>query len=136
MGLSYGPLSSINVGNFPSTQPVSGSISVGNFPATQSVSGTVSTTPPTSSTATQTSVASSASNVQLLAANSSRKGFTAYNESTATLYLKLGVTASITSYTAQVGPGGFYESVDTTYLGEVDGIWSSANGFVRITEFS
>jgi len=32
---------SVNVGNFPATQPVSGSVSVSNFPATQPVSGTV-----------------------------------------------------------------------------------------------
>jgi hypothetical protein len=32
----------VNVGNFPASQPVSGSVSVSNFPATQPVSGTVS----------------------------------------------------------------------------------------------
>jgi hypothetical protein len=35
---------SVNVGNFPATQPVSGSVSVSNFPATQPVSGTVAAT--------------------------------------------------------------------------------------------
>jgi hypothetical protein len=33
---------SVNVGNFPTTQAVSGSVNVGNFPATQAVSGSVS----------------------------------------------------------------------------------------------
>ena len=33
---------SVNVGNFPTTQAVSGSVNVGNFPATQPVSGSVS----------------------------------------------------------------------------------------------
>jgi len=32
---------SVNVGNFPATQVISGSVNVGNFPATQPVSGTV-----------------------------------------------------------------------------------------------
>lgn len=31
----------VNVGNFPGTQPVSGTVDVGNFPATQQVAGTV-----------------------------------------------------------------------------------------------
>jgi hypothetical protein len=33
---------SVNIGNFPSTQPISGSVSVSNLPATQAVSGSVS----------------------------------------------------------------------------------------------
>jgi hypothetical protein len=35
---------SVNIGNFPATQPISGSVSVSNLPATQAVTGSVSIT--------------------------------------------------------------------------------------------
>jgi len=82
-----------------------------------------------------TNVASSASNVNLLALNSNRLGAMIYNDSTATLYVKLGTTASLTSYTVQIAPLGYYE-VPYGYTGNIDGIWSSANGNARITELS
>jgi hypothetical protein len=82
-----------------------------------------------------TSVASSASNVNLLALNTARLGATVFNDSTATLYIKLGTTASLTSYTVQVAPSGYYE-VPYGYTGNIDGIWSSANGNARITEIT
>jgi hypothetical protein len=92
--------------------------------------------PVTSSTATVSSVSGSASSVQLLALNTSRKNATFFNESTATLYLKLGTSASVTSYTAQVPPNGYYELPSAVYTGRIDGIWSSAAGAVRITELT
>jgi hypothetical protein len=88
-----------------------------------------------SGTSAVTSVASSASNVQLLAANTNRVGATFYNDSTQVLYLKLGVTASTSSYTIQMAANGYYE-VPYGYTGEIDGIWASANGNARITELS
>src|SRR4051794_29793989 len=53
----------------------------------------------TSSTSTISRVSSSASSVQILAANASRLGGVFYNDSTSACYLKLGTTASSTSYT-------------------------------------
>lgn len=94
------------------------------------------TTKPTPATApTQTSVAGSASSVSLLAANSSRLGATVYNDSGANLYLKLGATASTTSFTAIVPSKGYYE-VPFNYTGAIDGIWVSATGNARITELA
>jgi hypothetical protein len=87
------------------------------------------------STATVASVASSATNVTLLAANANRKGAAVYNESTAVLKLKLGATASATSYTIQVAAGGYYE-VPFGFTGRIDGLWASADGSARITELS
>ena len=81
------------------------------------------------------SVASSATSVTLLASNAARKGATIYNESTAILYLKLGATASLTSYSAQLVAGAYYE-LPFAYTGIIDGIWASANGNARITEIS
>lgn len=82
-----------------------------------------------------TSVASSATVVTLLAAAASRRGATVYNESTATLYLALAAAASLTAYTAQVPPGGYYE-VPYQYAGIITGLWSSANGNARVTAIS
>lgn len=88
-----------------------------------------------------TSVASSASNVTLLAASTARRGATIYNDSTAVLYVKLGATASTSSFTAALAPkdangiGGYYE-IPFDYSGIIDGIWASANGNARVTAVS
>jgi hypothetical protein len=89
----------------------------------------------TAATATLSNVAGSASSVTLLALNAARKGATIYNDSSAILYLKLGATASTTSYTVQVAGGGYYE-VPFGYTGVIDGLWASATGDARITELS
>jgi hypothetical protein len=87
-------------------------------------------------TATRSSVASSASDVLLLAANAKRVGATFYNQSTQILYLALGtVAASATSYTKQIAADGYFE-IPVNYAGEIRGIWASANGNARITELA
>lgn len=97
----------------------------------------VNTAETTSATSSVTSVASSASTVSLLASNASRKNAVFYNESTAILYLKLGATASLTSYTVQIPSQGYFEMpVGKMYTGAIDGIWSAANGSARITELT
>jgi hypothetical protein len=87
-------------------------------------------------TSSVTSVASSATTVSLLASNTARKMATFYNDSTAILYLKLGATASTSSYTLQIAAGGYYELPFPCYTGAIDGIWASANGNARITELT
>lgn len=83
------------------------------------------------------SVASSATNVTLIAANTSRKGFTIYNDSTAILYVKFGATASATSFHVKMAAGDYYESpAGVNYTGIVDGIWDAADGNARIGEFT
>lgn len=77
----------------------------------------------------------SASSVTLLAANGSVHGRAVYNDSTAVLYLKFGSTASTTSYTVQLASGAYYEFPQPVYAGQVDGIWASANGAARTTEW-
>jgi len=87
-------------------------------------------------TATVTSVNDTALSTQLLAANTNRKGATFYNDSSSRLYLKLGTTATTTSYTIQIAPSGYYE-IPNGYTGRVDGIWSAdSTGAVRITELT
>lgn len=88
------------------------------------------------STGTTTSVASSATPVTILAANAGRFGASVYNESTAILYLLLGAgTASATVYTVQLTSGQFYE-VPYGFTGILTGLWATANGNARVTEFT
>lgn len=87
-----------------------------------------------SSTSSVTSVNDTASSTQLLAANPSRKEVIFSNDSTSTLYVKLGATASTTSYTAKLSTD---DTFITQFTGRIDGIWSSdASGAVRITELT
>lgn len=91
--------------------------------------------------ATLSNVSSSASNVTLLAANPSRQGASIYNDSTAILYIKMGATASTSSFTIALPAGAtpaaaaFFE-VPFGYTGQIDGIWASANGAARVTEYT
>jgi len=90
--------------------------------------------------ATLSNVSGSASSVTVLAANTGRLGATVTNDSSALLYLKLGATASTTSYTVVLAgnasaPFAYYE-LPFGYTGIIDGIWSSATGTARVTELS
>lgn len=88
-----------------------------------------------SATSALTSVVSAAADTSLLAATSTRTAFSVVNDSTAVLYLKNNAgAASTTSYTIQIAPGGYYRNDDWT--GAVRGIWASANGNARITEYT
>jgi hypothetical protein len=90
---------------------------------------------PSSVGAALTNVAGSASSVTLLAANLSRTGATIFNDSTASLYVKFGSTASTTSFTVRLFTNDYYE-VPAGYNGIITGIWASASGAARITELS
>jgi hypothetical protein len=86
-------------------------------------------------TSAVTRVATSTANVQLLAANTSRLGATIVNDATVTMFLKLGVTASNTSYTVLLAAKGYFE-VPFDYTGEIDAILSSSTGNAQITELT
>lgn len=88
-----------------------------------------------SSTPAQSSVAASASSTSLLAANTSRMGATLYNDSASACNVKLGATASASSFTSRMAAYGYYE-VPFSYTGAIDGIWDSATGNMRITELT
>lgn len=107
--------------------------------STTVVTGTVTTKETRSATGTQTSVANSASNVTVLASNANRLGATIFNDDTAgtgaKLKIKLGATASSTSFTAVISPQGYYE-VPFNYTGIIDGIASAATGNARVTELT
>lgn len=101
------------------------------------ITGTVPVQPVRSTTATETSVADSATNVTLLSANANRLGATIENDSSAALKVKLGTTASATSYTVRMVQYAYYE-VPYGYTGQIDGIWDTdpADGAARITELT
>lgn len=86
-------------------------------------------------TATLTNVNSSATNVTLLVVNTARIGAQFYNDSTQILYMKFGTTATSTSFTVPLAAATYYE-LPGGYTGNIDGIWVSANGAVRITELT
>jgi hypothetical protein len=89
-----------------------------------------------SSVCTRTSVSASASSVQLLALNTSRKSSTVHNDSSATLYIGCGTAAvSLTDFTYKIAPDGFVE-IEYGFTGKLNGIWSSATGSARISEFT
>lgn len=84
-------------------------------------------------TPTQTSVSVTNTSTSILVANNSRKGATIFNEGSAICYLKLGATASTTSYSVQMASLGYYE-VPFGYVGAIDGITSASTAQLRITE--
>lgn len=123
-------------GGKPIANPVYLVDSSGN-PITSATNNGLAITQPTSSTGTLTSVASATSSTQLLAANAARKGASFFNDSTATLYLALANSASLTAYTVQIPPNGFFEiPAIPVYTGAVYGIWSAIAGNARITEMN
>lgn len=85
--------------------------------------------------ATVARVAADIAPVLLLTTDINRAQAIIYNETTANLYVKLGIAASLIDYTIKVaGSGGYYE-VPIRYLGPVSGIWDAATGFAQVTEF-
>lgn len=86
-------------------------------------------------TATLSNVSGSATSVTVLASNTGRLGATVVNDSTAVLYLNFGGTASTTSYTYKMNPAAVVE-VPFGYTGILTGLWASATGAARVTEFS
>lgn len=88
----------------------------------------------TTTVATLSSVAGSASQVDLLPANTARKSASVYNESSAILYLAFGPTVSTTSYKVQLSNRGYFEFPQPIFTGQVVGIWASATGNARISE--
>ena len=87
-------------------------------------------------TSAVTPVSSSASSVMLLAANAARKGATVYNDADKACYLKLGTTASASSFTVKMAAGDYYE-VPACYTGRIDAIWlASPTGSALVTEIT
>lgn len=81
---------------------------------------------------TVTSVDDSASSVTLIASNPSRKEVIIQNDSSSTLYIKLGTTATTTDYSFKAYTD---DAFITNYTGRIDAIWSSnSTGAAKVTE--
>ena len=124
---------------FSSAIPVSdngGSITVdGTVAATQS--GTWSVATATYSSSAVSSVTSAATNTVLLASNASRRQAVLYNDCDKAVYVKLGSTASSTSFSYRLQPNQTLELPTPVYTGAIDGIWdSSPTGSMRVTEIT
>jgi hypothetical protein len=92
-------------------------------------------------TPADTNVDVSISPVTILAANPARSQASVFNDSAATLYLKLGTGVSATSFTVKMAPGSLYElpqpAVGKPYQGIITGVWSAAGaGAARVTELT
>lgn len=85
---------------------------------------------------TLANVTASASSVPLFASNHKRIGAILVNDSSATLYLKYGDTASTTDYSYKILGNQTWEMPDPVYTGLIDGIWDSATGTARCTELT
>ncbi len=83
-----------------------------------------------------TNVSAAASTTSILASTAGRRAAFFYNDSTSDLFLKLGATASTTSFTVKMPAYSYYEIPQPVYTGAVDGIWTTATGSVRITEMT
>lgn len=81
-----------------------------------------------------TSVAASASSVQLLGALATRKKAIIVNDSSVVLKVALGFTASATAFSAELPAAGTFTVTD--YTGVINGIWASATGNARITSLT
>lgn len=91
--------------------------------------------PVTATVATPTTVTSVTTSVTLLASNTSRKGATIWNNSTAYLYIELGGTASTSVFSIRLDPNGYIE-LPFGYVGIVTGVWSGVNGNALVREFT
>ena len=90
-----------------------------------------------STSATLASVAGATSSTTILAANANRVGAIIFNDSAAILYLRLSDSGAATSAnrSLDLAPGDVYE-LPYGYQGLIVGIWESATGNARVTEFT
>lgn len=81
-------------------------------------------------------VASSATSVEIFASNPGRRGGAIYNDSTQILTIVFGTSdASATNLTTTLAANGGYFELPPSFQGAVQGIWASANGAARCTEW-
>lgn len=86
-------------------------------------------------TTATSSVPAAITDTTLLPSNSIRLGATIYNNSMHFLYIRLGSSVSLSDFTVKLFPLSYYE-VPYGYTGQINGIWSQANGSAKITELT
>ena len=91
----------------------------------------------TYSSSSVTSVASAAVSTSILASNANRRMAIMVNDTDKNAYVKLGATASTTSFSYKLTPGQTLELPVPVYTGAIDAIWdTSPTGSMRVTEIS
>ena len=93
----------------------------------------VPTAPAPATSVTLSNVAASATVVTLLTA-AARTGAIFFNDSSSAAYIKLGDTASTTSFTYKVFGSQTVVLDGPIYQGDITAIWDSAAGNMRVTE--
>ncbi len=89
------------------------------------------------STSAVTSVVSAATSTSILASNVNRRMAIMVNDTDRNTYVKLGATASTTSFSYKLSPGQILELPIPIYTGAIDAIWdSSPTGSMRVTEIT
>ena len=84
-----------------------------------------------------TSVVSAAVSTTILASNANRRMAIMVNDTDKNAYVKLGATASTTSFSYKLTPGQTLELPVPVYTGAIDAIWdTSPTGSMRVTEIS
>jgi hypothetical protein len=89
------------------------------------------------SSAAPTQVAMSTTSATIKASNANRKGFMIFNDCTVPVFVKLGATASATSFNVKIPAAAVYEQPvpgGWVYTGVIDGILGSGSGNVYVTE--
>jgi hypothetical protein len=100
------------------------------------VAGSISTTTTRPATSTVTSVNVTTANTTLQASNANRLGLTIWNDGGQRIFVKLGATASTTSFTVKVANQSFYALMDPVYTGIVDAVTSTGTATVLVTELT
>lgn len=95
--------------------------------------GTLAGAAESSSTVTKITIDGTAQT--LASANGSRRGTAIYNDSSATLYVKLGDAATTDDWTIKLNASDYYE-LPGGYAGNVTAIGTNASGQVRVSEFA
>ena len=91
----------------------------------------------TYSSSSVTSVVSAAVSTSILASNANRRMAIMVNDTDKNAYVKLGATASTTSFSYKLTPGQTLELPIPVYTGAIDAIWdTSPTGSMRVTEIS
>lgn len=89
------------------------------------------------STSSVTSVVSAAVSTSILASNANRRMAIMVNDTDKSVYVKLGATASTTSFSYKLSPGQILELPIPIYTGAIDAIWeTSPTGSMRVTEIT
>jgi hypothetical protein len=85
-----------------------------------------------------TNVPASASSINLLAANATRRDAILHNDSTAKARVKLGAIAAVDSFSFPLDANETVSlsELGVSYTGVIDAIWESATGAMRVTELS